>query len=59
MAGRAHRQERNASGRVTGSVKNTGTQMGSEGSVKPIKNAVGMCGVKEQGYKKIKGTVSG
>lgn len=49
-----------ASGKVAGSVKNAGTQIGGgSNSVKPIKGAVGMCSVGNGGYAKIKGAVSG
>lgn len=53
------RMEKMATGRKSGTVKNAGTQTGSQNATKPIKNAVGMCGVGGQGYAKIKGAVSG
>lgn len=54
------RQAKMATGKLGGTVKNAGTQMGSSGnSAQPIKNAVGMCGVGKGGYSKIKGAVSG
>lgn len=54
------RQAKMATGKLAGTVKNAGTQLGSGGNqVAPIKNAVGMCGVKNVGYSRIKGAVSG